>query len=133
MRLLALMLSLVALSAAAASAPAAPKPKRETITVTTSIGPLDEETDTRELRARGTAPRGSRLEVRYYRRSKRLGTERPKLKGRRYASALAIDRTGVYKVKVIALTPRRQRLVVSATLRYTPDANAPSAPEDTQG
>ncbi len=126
---LALILALVALSGTSAAAPAAPK--RETLTVTTSLGPVEQETDTRDLRARGRAPKGSRLEVRFYRGSKRLGTARPKLRrGRRYRSALSIDRTGVYRVKVIALTRTDKRIVVTAKLRYTPDANAPSAPDD---
>ncbi|MDP9383860.1 MAG: hypothetical protein M3P50_01255 [Actinomycetota bacterium] len=132
MPLLAVILALLALSSAPALAPAAAE-ERETLTVTTSLGPLQEETDTRELRARGKAPKGSKLEVRYYRGKKRLGVTRPKMgKNRRYKSDLVIDRTGVYRVKVIAITRSKERIVVSAKLRYTPDAQAPSAPEDPQ-
>ncbi|MDP9385233.1 MAG: hypothetical protein M3P50_08380 [Actinomycetota bacterium] len=129
MPLLALIVALLALPAGAAAAPAAEK--RQTLTVTTSLGPLDEETDTRKLRARGEAPRGSRLEVRYYRGKKRLGTAHPKARrDGRYRSDHTIDRTGVYKVKVIATTRDDERIVVTAKLRYTPDAKAPSAPDD---
>ncbi len=132
MPLLAVILALLALSSAPALAPAAAE-ERETLTVTTSLGPLQEETDTRELRARGKAPKGSKLEVRYYRGKKRLGVTRPKMgKNRRYKSDLVIDRTGVYRVKVIAITRSKERIVVSAKLRYTPDAQAPSAPDDPQ-
>ena len=135
MPLLALLIALLALFAGASAAPAAEKSdKPETLTVTTSLGPVQTETDTRELRAHGKAPKGSKLEVRYYRGKERLGTTRPKMdRKRRYETDLVIDRTGVYKVKVIAKTRSKERIVVTAKLRYTPDASAPSAPDDPQG
>lgn len=61
MPLLALLLALAGLGLVATAAPAAGE--RETLRVTTSLGPREEGTDTRELRARGRAPKGDRKSV----------------------------------------------------------------------
>lgn len=110
--------------AAGASAEAA----ADRVTVRTSLGPITAE-DTRQLRARGTAPRGSTLVVRFYRGNKRIGTRRPELEGRRYSAAKVIDRTAEYRVRVTATTPEGKRIEVRARLTYGPTAEAPSAPD----
>ncbi len=119
-----------ALLGASASAPAvAAEPARHTLTLTTSLGPVDKDDDTRDLRARGTAPRGSRIVVTFMRKGKVLGRERPKLRSnRRYAAALPIDRTGSYRVRVTAFLKTGQVIRVTARLEYGPEAQAPAPP-----
>lgn len=99
------------------------------LTVRTSLGPISEEKDTVDLRARGSAPRRSTLLVRFYRGKKRIGVRRPELEGTRYAAAKPIDRTGDYTVRVTATKPNGKKIRVSAGLTYGPTAEAPSAPE----
>ena len=99
------------------------------LTLRTSLGPISTETDTVDLRARGSAPRGSKLLVRFYRGNKRIGIRRPKLDGTRYSAAKPIDRTGEYTVRVTATKPNGKQIRVSADLTYGPTAEAPSAPE----
>lgn len=99
----------------------------ERLRVRTSLGPITAE-DTRDLRARGVAPRGSVLVVRFYRGRTRIALRRPRLDGRRFAAATAIDRTGDYTVRVTATRPDGTRTRASAGLTYGPKAEAPSAP-----
>jgi len=128
-----LPLLLLALALLAAAAPAGAAEERDTVTLTTSLGALDEKEDTRPLRARGKVPEGSRLVVRYYRGSKRIATTRPRPRKGRYRSDHEISKTGAYTVKVTATTRSGERIRVSAKLRYTPKAKAPTAPDDTEG
>ena len=118
----------------AASAASAAKDKGPRITVRTSLGPLETTGSAdgeRDLRARGTAPAGSRLTISFYRGSRRLGTRRVTLgdSKRVYATSLPIDRTGSYKVRVSARPPSSPLLIrATAKLEYGPGARAPSAP-----
>ena len=97
------------------------------LTLRTSLGPVSEEKDTVDLRARGSAPRRSKILVRFYRGKKRIGIRRPELDGTRYAAAKPIDRTGEYKVRVTATKPNGKKIQVSAGLTYGPTAEAPAA------
>jgi hypothetical protein len=127
-RLLALAVTFAALAVAGQAAVSAAAEQRGTLTLKTSLGPVDAR-DHRDLRARGTAPAGSRLLVRFYRGDRRVGLARPVVEaGRRYAAATPIDRTGEYVVRVTATTLAGRRLRVSAKLNYGPRAEAPSAP-----
>ena len=112
------LLASVSLTSAAAT---------DRLTLRTSLGPVSEETDTVDLRARGSAPRGSKLVVRFYRGAKRIGLRRPKLDGRRYATEKPIDRTGEYTVRVTATKRDGREIRVSAKLTYGPTAEAPAA------
>lgn len=100
------------------------------LTVRTSLGPIAEESDTVDLRARGSAPRRSTLIVRFYRGNKRIGIRRPKLDGTRYSAAKPIDRTGEYTVRVTATKPDGSTIRVSAKLTYGPTAEAPAADDE---
>lgn len=122
MRLL-LLATLALLLAAGPGAGAA-----ERLTVRTSLGPAAEDGDRVDLRARGTAPRDSRLLVRFYRGTKQIGIRRPELDGTRYAAEKPITRMGGYTVRVVATKPDGKRIRVSAKLNYGPTAEAPSAP-----
>lgn len=124
MRPLAAILLTTLVLATAATAGAADR-----LTLRTSLGPVSEERDTVDLRARGSAPRRSKLLVRFYRGKKRIGTRRPELDGTRYSAAKPIDRTGDYTVRVTATKPNGKKIRVSAGLTYGPTAEAPSAPE----
>ena len=135
MPLLALILALAAFAFGASLASAAEP--RHTLTIKTSLGPLesevegDEETESRPLIAEGKAPRGARLVAHFYRGSRRIGTTRPKMRsGRRYKTDHDISRTGTYRVKVTAITRSGARIKVTARLKYAPKAEAPSAPDD---
>lgn len=124
MRLLAFLFTFLALGAVTAQAAG-----RETLSLRTSLGPISAQ-DTRPLRARGEAPTGSRLTVRYYRGSRRLKTKRYRVRDGRYRSAYPIDRTGRYTVRVSARTASGRVLRVTAELDYGPEAEAPSAPDN---
>lgn len=113
-------------TAASAGGSARPSEARATLTVSTSLGPVGRE-DTRELRARGRAPRGSKLFVRFERGERSLGVTRPEVVDGRYAAAWEIDRPGDYRVRVTATTRSGRQLRVSAKLLYGPKAKAPSA------
>jgi len=121
-RLLVVALFAVLALAAASTAGAADR-----LTLRTSLGPVLEETDTRDLRARGSAPRGSKLLVRFYRGKKRIGSRRPRLEGTRYRAQKSIDRTGEYTVKVTATRRDGSKVRVDADLTYGPTAEAPAA------
>ena len=97
------------------------------LTLRTSLGPISEETDTVDLRARGSAPRRSKILVRFYRGNKRIGIRRPELDRTRYAAEKPIDRTGDYTVRVTATKPDGKKIRVSADLTYGPTAEAPAA------
>ena len=131
----ALILALAALSSGPSLAGAAEP--RDTLTVKTSLGPLqselegDEETESRPLVAEGRAPRGANLVAHFYRGARRIGTTRPRMRsGRRYRTDHDISRTGTYRVKVTAITRSGARIKVTARLKYAPKAEAPSAPDD---
>jgi hypothetical protein len=101
---------------------------RQTLTLETSLGPIDEY-NRRPLRARGHAPRGSKLTIRFYRGKKRIAKRKVTVRKRSYKADKPIDRTGSYKVVVVARTRTGSKIRVSATLKYGPQADAPSAPE----
>ncbi len=122
-RLLALLPALLALALGSTGATAA-----ERLTVRTSLDPLAEAGDPRVLRARGTAPRGARVIVRFYRGSTHLTTRRPKLRADGYSTGASIRRPGEYTVRVTARRRDGKELRVSAKLTYGPVAEAPSAP-----
>ena len=135
MPLFPLLLAIAALALGPSLAGAAEP--RDTLTIKTSLGPLeseiegDEETESRPLIAEGRAPKGSKLVAHFYRGSKRIGTTRPKMRsGRRYRTDHDISRTGTYRVKVTAITRSGARVSVTARLKYAPKAEAPSAPDD---
>lgn len=125
---LAIALALLLTAGVGAANAATKAPSRDALTVKTSLGPIATETDTRDLRGEGKAPKGSRLTVRFYRGTRRLATRHPRLRDGRYASAQAIGRTGTYVVRVTARTRTGERLRVTAKLEYGPKAKAPSAP-----
>lgn len=112
--------------------------ERPTLRIRTSLGPIEDakgdDEGVRALRAKGTAPAGSRITVRFYRGSRRLASERIVLKGskRAFSTSFDIDRTGAYKVRVSARPPRTSFLLrATAKLDYGPGARAPSAPGNT--
>lgn len=119
----ALALSSV-LAGLAAGAPAA---AGERLTLRTSLDPLVRGEDP-VLRARGSAPGGSRLVVRFYRGTRHLATRKPRLDGGRYSAGASIRRPGEYTVRVTATRRDGSRLRASARLTYGPTAEAPSAP-----
>ena len=125
-RLFPLLLALLALALAPALAPAAGD--GGTVTVTTSLGAVQKD-DERNLRARGKAPAGSVLTVRFYRGSKLLDKDRTTVRDGRYKAFTPIARTGSYRVKVTAKTRSGETVTVTARLAYGPRAEAPSAPE----
>jgi hypothetical protein len=132
-RLLALALTFAAIAitfVTARAAVTAAAERRDALTVRTSLGPIDagDTRNPRDLHARGSAPAGSRLLVRFFRGERRVGLARPEVKSGRYAAATEINRTGEYFVRVTATTLGGRRLRVSAKLNYGPRAEAPSAP-----
>jgi hypothetical protein len=129
MRPVPILLALFALLGVAV--PAAAQEKKDTLTVTTSLGPIAED-DTRNLRARGKAPKGSKVTVRFYRGDRKLGSMRAKVRDGRYKAWTKIDRLGQYRVKVTAKTRRGSTITVTARLKYGPKAEAdpPSEGED---
>jgi hypothetical protein len=100
---------------------------RAALTVRTSLGSIEPD-DTRALRARGVAPRGSTLVVRFYRGRSLVATKHPRVRRGRYRASRSIDRTGAYVVRVAARTAGGETLRATATLDYGPRAKAPSAP-----
>ncbi len=104
------------------------KRNRETLTVETSLGEIEDD-GRRDLQAKGKAPRGAKLVIRFYRGEKRLATRKVTVRKRRYKAEKAIDRIGSYKVVVVATTRRGNKIRVVARLKYGPQAEAPTAPE----
>jgi len=119
-----LLLAVSMVLAAGAAADAASQ-----LSVRMSFGPVVGSKDARDLRARGGAPSGSRLVVRFYRGSRQIALRRPRLRGGRYATSFRIRRTGEYRVGVAAVRPDGTRMRTSAELDYGPTAEAPSAPD----
>ena len=133
MRPFALLLSVLALLVAAPARAADGDKKddrvrRQTLTVETSLGPIEAD-GTRDLLAEGKAPKGSKIIVRFFRGHKAIARRHMKARKRRYKAAKPIDRTGSYKVVVVAKTRTGQEIKVSARLKYGPKAEAPSAPD----
>ena len=125
--LLAALLLAALLALGSSSALAADSSK---LTVRTSLGPPTDN-GKRPIRARGTAPKGARIYVRFYRGSKHLFTRKTTTRGSstRYTALHHVTRTGDYRVRVTALTRSGTTLKVSARLTFAPEAEAPSAPE----
>jgi hypothetical protein len=132
--LAALLLAALMAGASTAAEAAERAPRKQTLTLNTSLGSLEDNGE-RALRARGTAPRGARIYVRFYRGTKHLFTRRTTTRGSgdRYSASHRIRRTGGYRIRVTALTRTGARLKVSAKLDYAPVAQAPSAPDEAGG
>ena len=123
--LVAALLGLLLLPAAAPA-----RSKVPTLTVESSLGPLRSD-GTRALRARGGVPKGARVTVTFSRGKRRLERYRFRARHARYRRSTPIDRTGNYKIRVVARLRSGVVLRVTARLDYGPVADAPSAPEPT--
>jgi hypothetical protein len=132
--LAALLLAALVAGGSTAAQAAERAPRVQTLTLRTSLGALDAN-DERALRARGVAPHGARIYVRFYRGTKHLFTRKTTTRGSddRYSAFHRITRTGGYRIRVTAITRSGARLKVSAKLDYAPVAEAPSAPDPASG
>ncbi len=129
MRPVLILLASSALVGAAVPAAAQERQERkDTLTVTTSLGPIGKD-DKRNLRARGKAPKGSKVTARFYRGDRKLGSMRAKVRDGRYKAWKKIDRLGQYRVKVTAKTRRGSTITVTARLKYGPKAEADPPPD----